>query len=212
MTNKAHDSNQTQGVALTQDAAQPAGDAVRSALLVMDIQEAMIMKRLGENSAALIRPISAAIAAARAAGLPVIYVVVGFRKGYPEVSEDNKSFAAMKQDPAALAGLEEPIAIHPSVAPQPGDIVVTKRRISAFTGSDLEVVLRARQIRRLVLTGFSTSGVVLSTVREAADKDYLLTVLSDGCADMDAETQQVLITKVFPRQATVVSVAEWAAG
>lgn len=206
MTNKAQDNTQTQS------AAQPAGDLQRSALLVMDIQETMIRNRLGENSADLIRPITAAIAAARAASLPVIYVVVGFRKDYPEVSADNKSFAAMKQNPATLAGLEEPIAIHPSVAPQPGDIVVTKRRVSAFTGSDLEVLLRARQIRHLVLTGFSTSGVVLSTLREAADKDYRLTVLSDGCADMDAEVQQVLITKVFPRQASVLSVAEWTAG
>jgi len=181
-----------------------------TALLVMDVQEG-IVERLGEAAAAMIRPISSAIDAARAAGLPVIYVVVGFRKGFPETSPDNKSFSALKQNAAAMPGLEEPIAVHASVAPQPGEIVVTKRRVSAFTGSDLEVVLRSQSIRRLVLTGFSTSGVVLSTVREAADKDYRLTVLSDGCGDMDGEVHRVLLEKVFPRQADVLTVKEWVA-
>jgi len=62
-----------------------------------------------------------------------------------------------------------------------------------------------------VLTGLSTSGVVLSTVREAADKDFRLTVLSDGCGDMDNEVHTVLLTKVFPRQAEVLTTAEWIA-
>jgi len=87
--------------------------------------------------------------------------------------------------------------------------VVTKKRVSAFTGSDLEVLLRANGIRHLVLCGIATSGVVLSTLREAADKDYQVTVLSDLCADMDAEVHRVLLEKVFPRQAAVVTTAEW---
>ena len=60
---------------------------------------------------------------------------------------------------------------------------VAKKRISAFAGSDLEVLLRANDIRHLVLCGIATSGVVLSTLREAGDKDYTMTVLSDLCAD-----------------------------
>ena len=47
------------------------------------------------------------------------------------------------------------------------------------------------------------------TVREAADKDYRITVLSDGCADADEEVHRVLTTKVFPRQADVMTVDEW---
>jgi nicotinamidase-related amidase len=90
------------------------------------------------------------------------------------------------------------------------DLVITKRRISAFTGSDLEVILRAQKIGHLVLAGIATSGVVLSTVREAYDQDYELTVLSDLCADFDAEVHSVLINKVFPRQAGVESFDEWA--
>jgi nicotinamidase-related amidase len=73
----------------------------------------------------------------------------------------------------------------------------------------LEVVLRAQGITHLVLCGIATSGVVLSTLREAADKDYQLTVLSDCCADSDEEVHRVLISKIFPRQAEVVAAEEW---
>jgi nicotinamidase-related amidase len=88
---------------------------------------------------------------------------------------------------------------------------VTKRRVSAFTGSDLAVVLRALGAGTLVLAGIATSGVVLSTVREAADLDFRLTVLSDGCLDADPEVHRVLTEKVFPRQADVCTIAEWTA-
>jgi isochorismate hydrolase len=82
---------------------------------------------------------------------------------------------------------------------------------SAFTGSDLEVVLRAGGIDSLVLAGIATSGVVLSTLRQAADLDYRLTVLADGCLDADPEVHRVLLEKVFPRQADVVRIADWTA-
>jgi nicotinamidase-related amidase len=91
-------------------------------------------------------------------------------------------------------------------------MTVTKRRVSAFAGSDLEVILRGHRIEHLVLAGIATSGVVLSTVREAADKDYRLSVLSDACADRDADVHSILTTKVFPRQAEVMTTAEWVAG
>jgi nicotinamidase-related amidase len=87
--------------------------------------------------------------------------------------------------------------------------VVTKRRVSAFAGSDLDVVLRGGDIDSLVLTGIATSGVVLSTLRQAADLDLGLTVLADGCLDADLEVHRVLTEKVFPRQADVVSVDGW---
>jgi nicotinamidase-related amidase len=59
-----------------------------------------------------------------------------------------------------------------------------------------------------VLAGIATSGVVLSTLREAADRDYQLIVLSDCCFDLDAEVHRVLMDKVFPRQAEVLTVEE----
>ena len=103
-------------------------------------------------------------------------------------------------------------AVDPSVMPLSGEMVVTKRRVSAFAGSDLEVILRGHRIEHLVLTGIATSGVVLSTLREAADKDYRLSVLSDACVDRDAEVHSVLTNKVFPRQAEVLTTADWVAG
>ena len=90
--------------------------------------------------------------------------------------------------------------------------MVVKRRVSAFSGSDLSVVLSAAGADSLALTGISTSGVVLSTVREAADRDFGLVVLADACGDADPEVHRVLTGKVFPRQAEVTTVEEWAAG
>jgi nicotinamidase-related amidase len=71
------------------------------------------------------------------------------------------------------------------------------------------MVLRAGGIDHLVLTGIATSGVVLSTLREAADRDFRLTVLADACSDGDEEVHRVLTEKVFPRQAEVTTVADW---
>jgi nicotinamidase-related amidase len=63
-----------------------------------------------------------------------------------------------------------------------------------------------------VLTGIATSGVVLSTLREAADRDFRLTVLSDACLDADPEVHRVLVEKVFPRQSEVLAVDQWRDG
>src|ERR1022692_2018662 len=132
----------------------------QTALLVMDIQAATI--NMVKESDKLINSLNLAIQKARSAGMPVIYVVVGFRKGYPEVSSSNKSFSILKQSNAMNIDTEEGTKVHPSVAPASGDIIVTKKRVSAFAGSDLEIILRAMDIKHLVLTGVATSGVVLS--------------------------------------------------
>ena len=176
-----------------------------TALLVMDVQGAIV--KMLTDRASFFTALNKAIAKARNSNIPVIYVVVGFRKGYPEASANNKSFSALKG--SMNLDTAEGTEVDASVAPQPGDIVITKKRTSAFTGSDLEVVLRSLGISHIVLTGIATSGVVLSTLREAADKDYAITVLSDCCADRDDEVHRVLTTKVFPRQAEVITAEEW---
>lgn len=178
-------------------------------LLVMDMQSAILGMLPGADS--IVNNVARAIATARQKNIPVIYVVVGFRKGTPEINMNNKGFAASKERFANIDP-EEFLKIHPAVAPKEGEVTTVKRRVCAFTGSDLEVILRAKGTQHLVLTGVATSGVVLSTVREAADKDYRLTVLSDGCADGDEEVHSILTTKVFPRQADVVTVDEWVKG
>ena len=175
----------------------------------MDMQAAMLSS-IAHTSSELLLKVSNAIAHARSNKVPIIYVTVGFRQGCPEVSESScKSFAASKQRFAAM-DMNEWLKIHPDVAPREGEVTVVKRRVSAFTGSDLEVILRAYNVRHLVLTGFSTSGVVLSTVCEATDKDYKLTVLSDGCADADLDLHNSLMTKFLPKRCDVMSVDEWA--
>jgi nicotinamidase-related amidase len=181
-----------------------ADPADRFALLVMDVQPGILER--SADPATYLQQVTAAVRAARCRGVPVIHVVVGFRPGMPEVSARNQAFSFVKQQ--HLAYLSEP---RPALIPEGSDVVVTKRRVSAFTGSDLEVVLRAGEINHLVLCGIATSGVVLSTLREAADKDYRCTVLADLCADTDAEVHAVLLGKVFPRQALVTNATDWLA-
>jgi nicotinamidase-related amidase len=179
------------------------------ALLVMDIQNGVV-ERIGEQSPRLLSTLADAVAAARLARIPIIFVRVAFRGGAPEISPKNLTFSAYLSSDA-LGETDHATQVHPAVAPQPGEIVVTKKRVSAFSGSDLQVVLRSLGVDSLVLTGIATSGVVLSTLREAADLDYVLTVLRDGCLDRDGDVHRVLMEKVFPRQASVVLATEWMA-
>jgi nicotinamidase-related amidase len=180
-------------------------DRNHSALLVMDYQ-ASIVEGLGESAKPALGNAQTLIAGARAANIPVIFVVVGFRPGYPEVSSRNPALATLTKSARFLGAAGADIA--EAVRPEPDDILVVKHRVSAFHGSDLDVILRARSVETLILMGFITSGVVLSTVRHAADADYRLLVVKDACADRDDEVHRVLVEKVFPRQAAVVSASE----
>ncbi|MGH6657850.1 MAG: cysteine hydrolase family protein, partial [Actinocrinis sp.] len=121
----------------------------------------------------------------------------------------NLTFSALAGSGAGYGIADEETDLHPAVEPLPGEPLVVKRRVSAFAGSDLDVLLRGLGVGHLVLTGIATSGVVLSTLRQAADLDFELTVLSDGCLDRDQEVHRVLVEKVFPRQAAVRTVDEW---
>ena len=176
------------------------------ALLVMDMQVAVLAGL--PDTMTLLRNTAAAIAHARATGIQIVFVKVGFRPGAPEIHSNNKIFGGNK-DRYAHPNLEELMKIHPDIEPLADDIIIVKKRVSAFSGSDLEIVLRSLHIEQLVLTGVSTSGVVLSTLRVAADKDYLITVLADCCADRDPEVQKVLTEKVFLMQAEVLNLAAW---
>jgi nicotinamidase-related amidase len=176
----------------------------RAALLLLDLQPGVVER--APDPAAYLARVTEAVRAARAHGVPVVHVVVGFRPGMPEISSRNQTFSVARQN--RIPYLIDP---RPAIAPEGGEVVVTKRRVSAFAGSDLEVVLRAGNVDHLVLCGIATSGVVLSTLREAADKDYRLTVLADLCSDTDAEVHAVLAGKVFPRQARVMTGADWIA-
>jgi nicotinamidase-related amidase len=178
-----------------------------TALLVMDVQQS-VAGRFADDE--LLGRLAAAVAAARDGGIPVVYVRVAFRQGGPEGHERNLMLAPVAANPAFFEG-GPGAEIHPAVAPLPGEVIVTKRRVNAFYNTDLEVVLRAQGVTSLVLCGLATSGVVLSTLRDAADRDYRVTVLADACNDGDPEVHRILTEKVFPAQATVCSVADWVA-
>jgi nicotinamidase-related amidase len=179
-----------------------------TALLIMDVQQSIAERFAGEEG--YLPRLAAAVGAARRAGIAVIYVTIAFRPGYPEVSPSNPTFAGIRGTGRYIDG-DAGSQIHPAIAPAPGEVIISKRRVSAFAGSDLDMVLRAGGTDSLVLAGIATSGVVLSTLRQAADLDYRLTVLADGCLDADPEVHRVLLGKVFARQAQVISIADWIA-
>lgn len=144
--------------------------------------------------------------AARAAGLLVCYSATVFRPGYPEISPRNKTFSQRKASgqPAVADPLQ---VIHPAARPLAGEVVVGKHRVNAMFGTDLEMTLRANSIDTIILLGYATSGVVLSTTRYAADADFRLFIVEDCCSDADAEVHDFLTQRIFPRQAEVVSAA-----
>ena len=182
----------------------------KSALLLMDFQNA-IVSMVGEGGPALLERAQEARATARAAGMAVMHVRVAFADAdYAAIAPRNKSFAALGKSRFLTDGTP-PAAIHDALAPAADEEVFTKHRVGAFSTTNLAERLRARGIDALVLAGIATSGVVLSTLREAADRDYRLLVLADVCADMDAEVHRVLMEKVFPRQADVMDFAAFAA-
>jgi nicotinamidase-related amidase len=180
-------------------------DPKRTALLVMDLH-ADVIAMLGADGAAVAERTVPVIEAARRSGAAVIYIVLGFRPGYPEVSPKNAMFSALAGTGRfqGTPGADLPAAI----APKEGDLVVVKHRVSAFHGTDLDMILRAKGIDTLVLTGIATGGIVLSTVCHAADADYRCAIVRDCCADRDEEIHRVLLDKVLVRRAMVVTAEE----
>jgi nicotinamidase-related amidase len=180
-------------------------DPSKTALLVMDYQNGIIP--MAPNPEELLAGARAAIDLVRSHGGTIGYVRVGFA----DASEIGGSMGKRVGGIAALEHFHADHAntqIHADLAPEEGDIVVRKTRVGPFGSTDLHEQLQARGIDTLVLAGISTSGVVLSTVRDAHDRDYRLIVLADLCADRDPEVHEVLIGKVFPGQAEVISAAE----
>lgn len=177
----------------------------KTALLVMDYQ-AGIVSRLPLPADHLQR-LAKTIEAARP-HVKVIYVTAAFRPGHPEVSASNATFSAAAQKNLYVSGSPE-TQIDPAIAPKEGDILIEKKRVSAFTGSGLDLVLKGLGIETLVLAGISTGGVVLSTVCEAADKDFKIVVLKDLCADGNENLHNTLLNNIFSKRGEVLEAEEW---
>lgn len=146
-------------------------------------------------------------AAAREAGMMVCYCATVFRPGYPEISERNKTFSARKA--SGQPAVFDPVAvIHPDVRPRDGEVVVGKHRVNALFGTGLDVALTGNNINTIILLGYATSGVVLSTTRYASDRDYRLFIVADCCADSEPEVHDFLIGRILNRQAEIVTASE----
>jgi nicotinamidase-related amidase len=181
-------------------------DPARSALLLLDMQHGYL--GLLAEPDRLLQAVGRAATAARSAGMAVVYAGVSFRTGQPEVSRRNTMFGSPSARGRMIVGSEE-VRIHPAVAPKAGDLVLTRPRTSAFAGSSLAEVLRARDVTTLVLAGTATSGVVLATACAADDLDYSVVVLRDATADASARTQGVLVDEVLPQYGRVTTVDDF---
>ncbi len=151
---------------------------------------------------------AAALETGRKAGMLIVFTKVAFQPGYTDISPDNQAFATYK----AKDLLPPPASrLIPTFQPRPNEILLNKDRFNAFIGNDLRIILRAQDVKRLVIAGVATSGVVVSTFCAAADEDFELIILSDACADPNPRLNDELMTNLFPRSARVLSVSAWAA-
>jgi nicotinamidase-related amidase len=144
--------------------------AARTAFLALDFVTYIVENFSHDEAVA--RHAADALAAARAAGLPVIHVVPG----------------QMREQ------------IHPLLAPVADEPVLGKSSISAFATTNLDQLLREAGVGQLIVAGVATSGTVLSTTRWAADIGYQVTVCADACADPDPGAHAALVDEsVFPK-------------
>jgi nicotinamidase-related amidase len=188
--------------------ALPAIDAQTTALLVMDYQPA-VLGMLGESAPALLARVGEAIRIARAHRVLVAYVRVAFDDAdYDSVPPHSRFAPILKAVGEGFHSDSPATAVHDDIAPQAGDIVVRKTRVGAFSTTDLDRQLKERGIITLLLAGISTGGVVLSTVRDAADRDYQVIVVADACADPKPGVHEFLIGTMFPAHGLVVELAD----
>jgi nicotinamidase-related amidase len=181
-------------------------DMASTALLVMDYQP-MVLSPMRDAVNLLYRT-KEAIGLMRDAGALVAYVRLALDDtDYASIPGTNKSFSRIGTN--RYVHEDEPgTAIHHEIAPRGADIVVRKKRVGAFATTDLDRKLKTAGITTLILAGIHSSGVMLSTIRDAADRDYRLLVLTDCTSDPDAELHEVLMSKVFPRQAYMTTIAD----
>lgn len=178
----------------------------KTALLIADFYAEMMGSLPHAVDRKVVEKTVALQQAARQARILLCYSATVFRPGYVEISDRNKTFSQRKQ--SGQPAIADPIqVIHPAVKPAEGEVVVGKHRVNALYGTDLDMVLRANDVDTLIILGYATSGVVLSTVRFAADLDYRLFVVEDCCSDSDPEVHDFLTQRIFPRQADVVTSA-----
>ncbi|TYC66255.1 cysteine hydrolase [Streptomyces sp. CB01881] len=185
----------------------PVLDPARTALLVLDYQPVVLAALPEGEGRALLGRMERAVAGARARGVTIAYVRTAFTTAdWDAVPAANKSFAPLARH-RVLHHEDPATAVHERLAPRDGDLTVRKTRHGALRATGLDRRLRERGITTLVVSGISTSGAVLSTVTDAADRDWRLYVLSDGVADPDTAAHDVVLRRVLPARAHITDTA-----
>src|SRR6266704_6856995 len=182
-----------------------------SALLLQDLQHELIKGSrpvVPLSGTELIANCQRLLAKARAVGTPVIYVRVSRRPDLKDAPRPPLGTPPGSGGAPSLIEGTDGAAIVAELAPRPEDVVVTKHTTSPFHTTDLEVYLRRFGIATLILTGYSTTGVVEGALRDARDQDYDCVVVRDGWAAATAQEHETCIEIVFPRMAWVASVDE----
>jgi nicotinamidase-related amidase len=202
-----------------QDDQMPLLNVSKTALFVMDFQNEIVDPKGAIGSHGLAEQViqmnaipttAKVLAAARKAGMLVVHVTVAFRPGHPEIAEGSALFQGIK-DAGALVEGSWGAEIHPDLTPVDGEVVVTKRGVSAFAGTDLELVLRNRGIDNVVLTGIATTFVIEGTARHAVDLGIPVIVLDDCCASMTGDMHMASLV-VLGHLATLSNSGEFIAG
>lgn len=134
-----------------------------------------------------------AIGKARAAGVPIGFVRVGFSPDYRECPPNSPIFSGARKNGIFKLG-QWGTEVHPDLGRQEGDFDIVKHRVSPFYATNLEAILRAKGIKRIYCSGISTNAVVQATVREGHDRDYEMVVLEDCCCGTSAEEHENAIT------------------
>lgn len=177
---------------------------MRSALIVGDLQHGIV--ETYPFAKAIVPTVAELLPRARAAGALIVFVRFAFRPNGADVP--GEPYATFYRAGAHFHEGSRGTEVAFDVAPE--DVVVLKRRTSAFAGTDLDLVLRARGVDSLALTGVATSAMVAATLYDASDRGYALTVLRDGCADPEPDVHELLVKRVFRgRGANVLACAEW---
>ncbi len=153
----------------------------------------------GEYAFAAIEPTKRLFSAAREAGLPVFYSTGDAR---PE-SKPGAVTATRRQRGAIDASLYR---IRPEFNPQPGDVVITKQRASAFFGTPLSAHLTQLGIRTVILCGESTSGCLRASAVDAHSHGFHVVVVEEGCFDRSLLSHKINLFDLHHKYADVMHV------
>ncbi|MDQ8044420.1 MAG: isochorismatase family cysteine hydrolase [Solirubrobacteraceae bacterium] len=202
----------------------------RTALLLVDVQNAfldpggLVARMAGgvleSTYTDTIEPTATLIAAARSAGVPIIYTQHAYQPDYSdagfigtEIFARRFADAAVPDEAKSLSTGSWEADIFPALAPEPGDIMLPKNRFDAFLGTPLEQHLTRLGIDTIVVAGLVTTICVESTIRDAAMRDYRVHAVTDAIGDASAVHADGLarITETFALPTTSAEVAQaWA--